>query len=46
MARLSNALPLPQVHLPFLFESELGPAELDRLATALVDGLAEAVGVA
>jgi anion-transporting ArsA/GET3 family ATPase len=43
--RLADALPLPQLHLPFLFESELGPAELDRLASALLAGLTAAVGV-
>ena len=42
VARLSEALPLPQLHLPFLFTADLGPAEVDLLADALakeVEGL-------
>ena len=35
LARLAEALPLPQLHLPYLFSTELGPAELDTLADAL-----------
>jgi len=37
--RLSAALPIPQLHLPYLFESEIGPAQLDQLAEALLDGV-------
>jgi anion-transporting ArsA/GET3 family ATPase len=37
--RLAAALPLPQLRLPFLFSSDLGPADLDRLADAVVDGI-------
>ncbi|HLY84411.1 MAG TPA: ArsA-related P-loop ATPase [Acidimicrobiales bacterium] len=33
--RLADALPLAQIHLPFLFTTEPGPVELDLLATAL-----------
>jgi anion-transporting ArsA/GET3 family ATPase len=33
--RLGNRLPLPQLHLPFLFTTEMGPAEIDTLAGAL-----------
>jgi anion-transporting ArsA/GET3 family ATPase len=40
LARLSENLDLPQLHLPFLFSPELGPAEIDELAAAL----AKAVG--
>jgi anion-transporting ArsA/GET3 family ATPase len=40
LARLSENLDLPQLHLPFLFSPELGPAEIDDLAAAL----AKAVG--
>src|SRR5688572_7282641 len=29
VARLADALPLPQMHLPFLFTTEVGPAEID-----------------
>ena len=38
--RLGGALPLPQIRLPFLFSSEIGPAEIEQLADAFVDGLA------
>jgi anion-transporting ArsA/GET3 family ATPase len=38
--RLASALPLPQLALPFLFTSEIGPDEIDVLA----DALAKAVG--
>ena len=35
MARLAEALPLPQLHLPYLFSTDLGRAEVDQLAAAL-----------
>jgi anion-transporting ArsA/GET3 family ATPase len=35
--RLAQALPLPQLHLPFLFTTEIGPAEIDTLAAVLED---------
>ncbi|MGI8755031.1 MAG: ArsA-related P-loop ATPase [Acidimicrobiales bacterium] len=38
--RLGAALPLPQIHLPYLFDAELGPLQLDLLAAALLDGVA------
>ncbi len=37
--RLAATLALPQVHLPFLFTAELGPAEVEVLAGALTSGL-------
>ena len=37
--RLAAALPLPQIRLPFVFTSEIGPAEIEQLADAFVDGL-------
>jgi anion-transporting ArsA/GET3 family ATPase len=40
LRRLGDALPLPQLHLPFLFTTDLGPAEVDVLAGAM----ARAVG--
>jgi len=40
LVRLADALPLPQLHLPYLFSTELGPDDLDTLA----DALAAAVG--
>lgn len=39
--RLRSELPLPQLHLPFLFEAEIGPAQIDHLAQRLTDGIAE-----
>jgi anion-transporting ArsA/GET3 family ATPase len=35
IARLAERLPLPQLELPFLFTTDLGPAEVDVLADAL-----------
>ena len=35
LARLADALPLPQLRLPFLFAADLEPAEIDVLADAL-----------
>jgi anion-transporting ArsA/GET3 family ATPase len=35
--RLAEALPLPQLHLPFLFTTELGLAEVDQLAGGLAE---------
>ena len=39
--RLSDALPLTQLHLPFLFTTELGAADVDTLASALAGELAK-----
>ena len=41
VTRLSDQLPLPQLRLPFLFESEIGPAEVDVLARAVLSGIEE-----
>ena len=35
LARLTEALPLPQIVLPHLFTSAIGPSELNELATAM-----------
>lgn len=43
LQRLADTLPLPQLHLPFLFGAAIGPAEIDRLAGTLADQL-EALG--
>ncbi|MGH9183818.1 MAG: ArsA family ATPase [Acidimicrobiales bacterium] len=40
LERLAERLPLPQLRLPFLFRADLGRGELDRLATALRDQVA------
>jgi anion-transporting ArsA/GET3 family ATPase len=37
--RLAAELPLPQLHLPYLFDSEIGPANVDRLARELTTGI-------
>jgi anion-transporting ArsA/GET3 family ATPase len=41
VARLEDRLPLPQLRLPFLFTTDIGPAELDQLAGALLAGVGE-----
>ena len=40
VARLAEALPLPQIHLPYLFDGDLDPAHIDVLAMSLLDQLA------
>jgi anion-transporting ArsA/GET3 family ATPase len=37
--RLAAELPLPQLHLPYLFNADLGPDDLELLAEALLDGV-------
>lgn len=39
VSRLSDLLPLPQLRLPFLFEAEIGPDEVDVLARAVLAGV-------
>ncbi len=39
IARLADALPLPQVHVPALFTAEINAAEVDVLAAALADSV-------
>ena len=39
LGRLADALDLPQLHLPFLFSPELGPADVSALADALADAV-------
>ncbi len=41
VARLSEKLPLPQLHLPFLFQAEIGPDEVERLARSVLASFAE-----
>ncbi len=41
VARLADLLPLPQVHLPYLFSAGLGPENLDELADALLASIHE-----
>ncbi len=37
--RLAELLPLPQLSLPYLFDADLGPAEVDVLAQRLLAGI-------
>ncbi len=37
--RLLDALPLPQIQLPYLFASEIGPSQLDGLAGSILEGV-------
>jgi anion-transporting ArsA/GET3 family ATPase len=39
LRRLADALELPQLHLPFLFSPEVGPAEVATLASALTEAV-------
>lgn len=39
LARLADALPLPQLRLPFLFEADLGPEHVELLAAALAESV-------
>jgi anion-transporting ArsA/GET3 family ATPase len=40
LSRLGEGLPLPQLRLPFLFEADLGPEEVEVLADALRESVA------
>lgn len=40
LARLADQLPLPQLRLPFVFTTEIGPVELDLLADRLLTEIA------
>lgn len=37
--RLAEQLALPQIHLPFVFSSEIGPAEIEALADSFTQGV-------
>ena len=39
VARLVGRMDLPQLHLPFVFSPELGPAEIESLVAALTDAV-------
>lgn len=39
VARLAEMLPLPQIHLPFIFSADLGPDHVDELAAAMRSGI-------
>jgi anion-transporting ArsA/GET3 family ATPase len=40
LARLSERLPLPQIHLPFLFKTDLARDDVHVLADAVLEGIA------
>jgi hypothetical protein len=42
--RLAAQLPLPQLHLPYLFNADLGPQELEQLAHELLHAIANFEG--
>jgi anion-transporting ArsA/GET3 family ATPase len=44
VARLAAALPLPQLPLPFMFATEIGPTQIDALADAMAKGIEELPG--
>jgi anion-transporting ArsA/GET3 family ATPase len=39
LVRLADGLDLPQLRLPYLFSPELGPAQIDQLASALANAV-------
>ena len=41
LERLANDLPLPQLTMPYLFDNEIGFAQLERLAAALLDDISD-----
>jgi anion-transporting ArsA/GET3 family ATPase len=41
VARLAAALPLPQLSLPYLFDAELGPTQVEQLAAAILEGIGD-----
>jgi hypothetical protein len=45
VARLEAQLPLPQLRLPFLFTTDIGPAELEELSRALLDEVEALAGL-
>jgi len=45
LGRLEAQLPLPQLRLPFQFTTEIGPAELDVLARAMLAGIESLAGL-
>jgi dethiobiotin synthetase len=45
VGRLESQLPLPQLRLPFLFTTEIGPAELDVLARSMLSEIESLAGL-
>jgi anion-transporting ArsA/GET3 family ATPase len=46
VARLAAAVDLPQLHLPFVFEADLGPSEVETLANELTSAVTGLEGAA
>jgi hypothetical protein len=42
--RLGSRLPLPQLQLPYLFNADLGPPELEQLARELLHAISKLEG--
>jgi hypothetical protein len=40
LERLAEVLPLPQLRLPYVFDTDLGPEHVDVLADAVATGIA------
>jgi len=45
VGRLESQLPLPQLRLPFVFTTDIGPADLDRLARAMLSEIEAMAGL-
>jgi len=45
IGRLQDQLPLPQLRLPFLFTTDIGPVDLDMLARALLAEIGDVAGL-
>jgi anion-transporting ArsA/GET3 family ATPase len=45
VGRLGADLPLPQLRLPFVFTTDIGPADLDRLARAMLSEIEAMAGL-
>jgi hypothetical protein len=43
LGRLGELLPLPQLHLPYIFDTDLGRSHVDHLARAALAGIADVV---
>lgn len=43
--RLAEMLPLPQIHLPYMFSADIGPDEVDVLAAAVTSGIEQLVAL-
>jgi len=44
LRRMADELPLPQLHIPFLFTTDVGPVEIEEFAAALVSAIRQLPG--